>query len=140
MEDTAESPERITHPTKVVMSVLLEGGGEMYGFEISELTGIQPGTLYPILNRQTERGRLAERWEEGDARRSGRPLRRYFRLTDEGAAFAKEIAVPLPDPGERADVRHQSAVARLVRHLEGQDPAVLGDALKELCLNRKASS
>lgn len=46
------------------------------------------GTLYPLLNRLKTSGLLAYRWEES----TGGPPRKYYRLTDEGTEFLKELA------------------------------------------------
>lgn len=133
MSEENSAPERITHPTALVMSAFLENpDAELYGFEISSLTGLQPGTMYPILKRQTARGRLAERLETGDARESGRPLRRYYRLTAEGVDFAGRIQIKLPSFRDREERTHDLAVDRLVRHLKTQDPAVIDEALRVL--------
>src|SRR5579863_4725474 len=48
---------------------------------------IVEGTLYPLLTRLKNDGLLAYRWEEST---SG-PPRKYFRLTDTGKGFLKEL-------------------------------------------------
>ena len=45
------------------------------------------GTLYPLLTRLKNNGLLQYRWEESE---SG-PPRKYFALTEKGAAFYKEL-------------------------------------------------
>ena len=46
------------------------------------------GTLYPLLTRLKNLGLLTYRWEEST---SG-PPRKYYRLTETGEAFLKELA------------------------------------------------
>lgn len=48
---------------------------------------IVEGTLYPLLTRQKNAGLLSYRWEESQQG----PPRKYYRLTDEGKAFLKEL-------------------------------------------------
>ena len=59
-----------------------------YGYELSQETGLASGTLYPILMRLSDRGFLDSKWEDSPER--GRPPRHMYRLTPEGAAFARE--------------------------------------------------
>lgn len=47
------------------------------------------GTLYPLLSRLKNDNLLAYRWEES---KMG-PPRKYYRLTDEGKVFLKELKV-----------------------------------------------
>jgi DNA-binding PadR family transcriptional regulator len=50
------------------------------------------GTLYKALGRLEERGLLASRWEDDAA--DGRPRRRLYELTGEGARAARASAPP----------------------------------------------
>ena len=50
---------------------------------------ILEGTLYPLLNRLKNAELLTYRWVES----SGGPPRKYFSLTDKGAAFYKELEI-----------------------------------------------
>ena len=45
------------------------------------------GTLYPLLTRLKNTGLLAYRWEES----TGGPPRKYYRLTELGEQFLKEL-------------------------------------------------
>jgi len=59
-----------------------------HGYELSQLTGLKSGTLYPLLMRLSEQGLLEDRWEESDV--AGRPPRHAYRLSSSGRAFARE--------------------------------------------------
>jgi DNA-binding PadR family transcriptional regulator len=60
--------------------------GSRFGFDIMAATGLTSGTVYPTLDRLEDLGLLRSHWEaEADAHRDGRPARRYFRLTANGA-------------------------------------------------------
>lgn len=58
-----------------------------YGYELSQITGLRSGTLYPILMRLCDRGLLQSQWQA--AAQPGRPPRHIYRLTAAGAAFAR---------------------------------------------------
>jgi PadR family transcriptional regulator PadR len=80
---------RMTVQTLLVLQALLRHPGrELYGLELSEETGLLPGTAYPILLRLESHGWVSSRWEEIDPRAEKRPARRYYQLTDAGAAQA----------------------------------------------------
>src|SRR5439155_6277065 len=88
-----------------------DAGADHYGLDLMRGTGLPSGTLYPILHRLQEAGWLASRWEEIDPVEESRPARRYYRLTAEGVAAARQAlaelraqtAVPGPaEPGRRA--------------------------------------
>jgi DNA-binding PadR family transcriptional regulator len=76
------------HTQLIVQELLREPGREFYGLELSEETGLQPGTAYPILLRLEQEGWVTSRWEDIDPRAEKRPARRYYRLTASGAAEA----------------------------------------------------
>ena len=61
---------------------------EVYGLEFVDATGLPPGTIYPILARLEAAGWIDSRWEEIDQHAEGRPRRRYYRLTSDGATTA----------------------------------------------------
>lgn len=80
---------RLTVQVQLVLQALLrEPGRELYGLELSEETGLMPGTAYPILLRLEHQGWVTSRWEDVDPREQKRPARRYYRLTAGGAAEA----------------------------------------------------
>src|SRR5215813_9983203 len=69
-------------------------GGNRFGFDIMDATGLTSGTVYPTLDRFESLGYVTSRWEDARrARRDKRPPRRYFDLTDAGAtALAAALA------------------------------------------------
>ena len=104
-------PPRMTIPTQLVLQVLLaEPGEERYGYEIGDSAGLASGTVHPILARLEGVGWVESRWEDVDSRVAGRPARRYYRLTADGAQAAPEALArahrprrawlnPQPSPG-----------------------------------------
>ena len=62
--------------------------GWHYGYDLSRLTQMKSGTLYPILMRLCERGALESKWQP--AAQEGRPPRHMYRLTATGLLFARQ--------------------------------------------------
>lgn len=81
---------RITIPVaKILAAFLAEATEDRYGLDLMKVTGLPSGTLYPILQRLQEAGWVAAKWEEIDPVAEGRPARRYYRLTPDGAKHAR---------------------------------------------------
>src|SRR6476661_896485 len=81
---------RMTVGVLAVLGALLDRpDDELYGLEIVRASGLEPGTIYPILQRLRGAGWVSDRWEDPEPGRiEGRPPRRYYRLTMEGRARA----------------------------------------------------
>jgi PadR family transcriptional regulator PadR len=80
----------MTIPTQLVLQVLLaQSQRELYGLEIGEAAELRSGTVHPILARLEGVGWLQSRWEDIDPQTEGRPARRYYQLTAEGARAAE---------------------------------------------------
>jgi len=80
---------RMTVQTQLILQALLrDPTQELYGLELSQETGLLPGTAYPILLRLEAEGWVTSRWEDIDPRAEKRPPRRYYRLTAAGATQA----------------------------------------------------
>jgi DNA-binding PadR family transcriptional regulator len=87
---------RVTVPTARVLAALLaEPDADRYGLDLMQATGLASGTLYPILHRLQESGWVSAAWEEIDPSAQGRPARRYYRLTAEGAERARQALAEL---------------------------------------------
>lgn len=82
------SPRMTVQVQLIVQALLGSPGREFYGLELSEETGLQPGTAYPILLRLENEGWVTSRWEDIDPHAEKRPARRYYRLTAHGATAA----------------------------------------------------
>lgn len=61
-----------------------------HGYDLMKETGLQSGTLYPLLMRMTDQGLVEAQWCEPE--RPGRPPRHAYRLTMKGIALAIEVA------------------------------------------------
>jgi PadR family transcriptional regulator PadR len=81
---------RMTLPTQLVLRVLLtRPAGEMYGLEVCAEAGLPSGTVHPILARLEGLEWVVSRWEDTDPAAAGRPRRRYYSLTEDGAERAR---------------------------------------------------
>src|SRR5438128_10115046 len=82
---------RMTLPTQHVLRVLLaDTSSECYGLQIGQEAGLPSGTIHPILARLEHLGWVESRWEDIDTRQEGRPRRRYYQLTKDGAELARD--------------------------------------------------
>jgi PadR family transcriptional regulator, regulatory protein PadR len=80
----------------VALSMFRSGEASFHGFGLARMMREQSGsraltghgTLYKALGRLEEFGLLVSRWEDADAA-EGRPRRRLYELTGEGARVAE---------------------------------------------------
>lgn len=92
------SPVRLTHSTTLVLVALARG--VRHGFDLLDETGLESGTVYPILRRLERAGLVRSRWEAVQrARGEGRPPRRYYELSGAGAEVLEEALALHPDAG-----------------------------------------
>ena len=75
--------------TRDVLRALQDEPDWSYGYDISRLTGVKSGTLYPMLARLAERGLLEATWEQPSA--EGRPARHLYRVTAAGRDLARSL-------------------------------------------------
>ena len=81
---------RMTLPTQLVLRALLaEPTQEMYGLQICQAAGLPSGTIHPILARLEALGWLESRWEDASPHEEGRPRRRYYSWSKDGAERAR---------------------------------------------------
>ncbi len=88
-------------------------GGVTYGLDIVTRTGMPSGTVYPTLGRLRKAELIKARWEDQRvAEREGRPRRRYYDLTGEGAKALAEGASRMAGVAAKleADLGAQPAV------------------------------
>jgi PadR family transcriptional regulator len=96
------SEPRMTITTQLVLAAFLEDPeAERYGLEVCRAADLPSGTVHPILARFEGLGWLESRWEEVDPREEGRPTRRYYRLTNEGADRARSALTRAHRPATR---------------------------------------
>jgi PadR family transcriptional regulator PadR len=81
---------RMTLPTQLVLRAMLaEPAREMYGVQVCTEAGLPSGTIHPILARLERLGWVESRWEDTSPSERGRPRRRYYRMTEDGAERAR---------------------------------------------------
>ena len=83
---------RMTLPTQLVLRVMLaDPAAHYYGLQLIEATGRPGGTIYPIMARLEQVGWVTSDWEDPTEHiTEGRPRRRYYRFTDDGAERARD--------------------------------------------------
>jgi PadR family transcriptional regulator PadR len=82
---------RMTVAVATALRVFLDDvAAPQYGYELMRLTGFASGKLYPILARLEAAGWLDRQWEEIDPTVERRPARRWYRLSKDGAARARQ--------------------------------------------------
>ena len=84
---------RMSPQTVLVLDAFLVQADEWkYGYDLSRITGLKSGTLYPILMRLADRQLLETQWETPDP---GKPPRHMYRFTPEGLRFARANAAAI---------------------------------------------
>ena len=101
---------RLTIPTQRVLAVLAsDPGAEHHGYDIGQQAGLASGTVHPILARLEAAGWVTSHWEQVDESAAGRRARRYYSLTESGAASAVEtLAAVRPAPVTETFARNHS--------------------------------
>ncbi len=68
--------DRMTETMRVVLTAVVNGGGQAGGFSICEQTGLGAGDVYPVLDKLMAAGVITDRWE--DPAPEDRDPRRYY--------------------------------------------------------------
>ncbi|GIH21699.1 PadR family transcriptional regulator [Acrocarpospora phusangensis] len=86
------SAPRMTLQVQMVLrEFLTDPAQERYGLELSAITSLPSGTIYPILARLEDIGWIESHWEEPDAYADQeRPRRRYYKITRDGVESGRE--------------------------------------------------
>ena len=106
-----EPLSRITAATIDVLTVLEHEKNSCWGLLVIKSSGRPAGTVYPILERLEQSGWVTSSWEEDDLRQG--PRRRYYELTEDGAAAAR-AAIGEFAAKRRAAAPATIAIARVV--------------------------
>ena len=81
---------KLTAPLERVLRVLVaDPAAPHYGYDLMKAANLASGTLYPMLARLQQEGLVDSQWEDRDPDAGGRPPRKYYRLTAEGARVAR---------------------------------------------------
>lgn len=81
---------KLTAPLERVLRVLVADlSAQHYGYDLMKAARLPSGTLYPMLARLQDEGLVESEWEEQRPDGGGRPPRKYYRLTAEGASIAR---------------------------------------------------
>ena len=81
---------KLTGPLERVLRVLTaDPTAPQYGYDLMKAAKLPSGTLYPMLARLQDEGLVTARWEARPADGTGRPPRKYYQLTADGARIAR---------------------------------------------------
>lgn len=81
---------KLTGPLERVLRVFLADlSARQYGYELMKAAKLPSGTLYPMLARLEAEGLVTSQWEPQPQDAGGRPPRKYYQLTGEGARVAR---------------------------------------------------
>lgn len=102
---------RMTLQTQLVLRALLEEPAKpRYGLELCDLVGLPSGTIYPILARLERVGWVDSAWEDpAEHEKTGRPRRRFYLLTPDGADQARAALARAHQPRTRSSVNWRFA-------------------------------
>ncbi|HMF77007.1 MAG TPA: helix-turn-helix transcriptional regulator [Bryobacteraceae bacterium] len=76
---------KLSHTAALILQAI--DAGCVYGLSVIEKTGLLSGTVYPALRRLERDEFIHSHWEEQSiADAEQRPLRKYYKLTQEGQA------------------------------------------------------
>ncbi len=79
----------LTFSAAVVLRAV--ANGYLYGFDVSDITGLPSGTVYPALRRLEDNGYLISKWEKHTiAQAEARPARKYYEMTRAGEEALNE--------------------------------------------------
>ena len=89
----AEGIARVTQPTLDVLAALINADGfELHGWAIIKAAQLRGPTVYKVLERLTAANIVTARWEQ-EHPDGNKPRRRFYQLTDAGAAQARALLV-----------------------------------------------
>jgi DNA-binding PadR family transcriptional regulator len=81
---------KLTGPLERVLRVLVaDPAMPHYGYDLMKAARLPSGTLYPMLARLQQEGLVDSQWQDPRPDAGGRPPRKYYRLTAEGARVAR---------------------------------------------------
>jgi PadR family transcriptional regulator PadR len=84
----SKTPRLTLQVLKVLRALLDHPSAPHYGLDLSRRAELPTGTIYPILTRLEQARWIRSSWEEAAPSDTGRPRRRLYWLTDDGAEKA----------------------------------------------------
>jgi PadR family transcriptional regulator, regulatory protein PadR len=92
---------------QLAIALMSDPSGKHWGYQLSKMSGIRSGVMYPLLTRMLQEGWLEDGWEESDpSKKKKRPPRRYYKLTNQGRI---ELGAIVQEA--KTDRRFQSALS-----------------------------
>src|ERR1039457_1521732 len=106
---------RITEPLLDVLDLLLQAtrdGQELHGWALMKGSGRSGPTVYGVLDRLEDAGWITGHSEARNPE-PGRPPRRFYRLTPDGAVRAEQVLAPRRPKSNQARRPHRIGLADL---------------------------
>jgi PadR family transcriptional regulator PadR len=70
---------------QLAIALMSDPSGKHWGYQLSKMSGIRSGVMYPLLTRMLREEWLEDGWEDADpSKKKKRPPRRYYTLTNQG--------------------------------------------------------
>jgi len=115
---------KLTGPLERVLRVFLaDVSARQYGYDLMQAAGLSSGTLYPMLARLEDEGLVSSEWEPQRDDAAGRPPRKYYQLTGEGAHVARLQLAQAADARRRAGRNTERGAARRTERRAGRGAA-----------------
>jgi PadR family transcriptional regulator, regulatory protein PadR len=102
----AAEPRLTEQAIRVIRALLEDPSKPRYGRDIARATQLKSGSLHPILARLEQAGWIESFWEEPTKHEdAGRPRRRYYRFTTDGAQCARLAIAARSNEGAAIAIR-----------------------------------
>lgn len=100
---------RMTTPVRMVLDALAHADPDspLWGYKLTELTGLGSGTVYPIMERLESGGYVSAMVET--PRPADRPARRFYKLTGTGSVLAADAAARRAPIARTSRATHRTA-------------------------------
>ncbi|SFO88862.1 PadR family transcriptional regulator [Amycolatopsis rubida] len=90
---------RVTYALVQLAAALMAAPSDRHwGYQLSRVSGVRSGAMYPRLTQMLDEGWLADGWESA-REAAGRPPRRYYTLTEKGKVELGAILVRAASDG-----------------------------------------
>ena len=97
----------------VLGALLQQPDTELYGLEIVKASGLEPGTIYPILQRLRGAGWVSDRWEDPEPGHTEGPAPTPLLPVDHGGPRPRRpLPATRPRPQRPEPVAHPTPLSR----------------------------
>lgn len=76
---------------KIAIAILAAPQEKHYGYTLGNQLNFSTGAIYPLLSEMMKQGWLQSEWEDPEDVNNGRPVRKYYTLTEKGRKELVEV-------------------------------------------------